>query len=111
MFTKILYRKHLIFCSKVSIIYLALREIVIKLVEEEETTKGGLILSGSAKEKPQVAEVIAVGPGGNVDGKDVEMIVKVGDKVLTSKYSGTEVKVDGEECTIVRQSDILAVVE
>ena len=85
--------------------------VVIKLVEEEETTKGGLILSGSAKEKPQVAEVIAVGPGGNVDGKEVEMIVKVGDKVLTSKYSGTEVKVDGEECTIVRQSDILAVVE
>ena len=84
--------------------------VVIKMVEEEETTKGGLILSGSAKEKPQVAEV-AVGPGGNVDGKDVEMIVKVGDKVLTSKYSGTEVKVDGEECTIVRQSDILAVVE
>ena len=71
--------------------------VVIKLVEEEETTKGGLILSGSAKEKPQVAEVVAVGPGGNVDGKDVEMIVKVGDKVLTSKYSGTEVKVDGEE--------------
>lgn len=84
--------------------------VVIKMVEEE-TTKGGLILSGSAKEKPQVAEVVAVGPGGNVDGKDVEMIVKVGDKVLTSKYSGTEVKVDGEECTIVRQSDILAVVE
>ena len=84
--------------------------VVIKLVEEE-TTQGGLILSGSAKEKPQVAEVIAVGPGGNVDGKEVEMIVKVGDKVLTSKYSGTEVKVDGEECTIVRQSDILAVVE
>lgn len=85
--------------------------VVIKLVEEEETSKGGLILTGSAKEKPQVAEVIAVGPGGNVDGKDVEMIVKVGDKVLTSKYSGTEVKVDGEECTIVRQSDILAIVE
>ena len=85
--------------------------VVIKLVEEEETTKGGLILAGSAKEKPQIAEVLAVGPGGNVDGKDVEMIVKVGDKVLTSKYAGTEVKVDGEECTIVRQSDILAVVE
>lgn len=81
--------------------------VVIKLVEEEETTKGGLILTGSAKEKPQIAEVLAVGPGG----KEVEMIVKVGDKVLTSKYSGTEVKVDGEECTIVRQSDILAVVE
>ena len=85
--------------------------VVIKMVEEEETTKGGLILTGNAKEKPQVAEVLAVGPGGNVDGKQVDMIVKVGDKVLTSKYAGTEVKVDGEECTIVRQSDILAVVE
>jgi len=85
--------------------------IVIKTVEVEETTKGGLILTGSAKEKPQVAQVIAVGPGGVVDGKEVKMTVKVGDKVLTSKYSGTEVKVDGEECTIVRQSDILAVVE
>ena len=85
--------------------------VVIKLVEEEETTKGGLILSGSAKEKPQVAEVLAVGPGGMVDGKEVQMIVKVGDKVLTSKYSGTEVKVDGEEYTIVRQNDILAIVE
>ena len=85
--------------------------VVIKLVEEEETTKGGLILSGSAKEKLQIAEVLAVGPGGMVDGKEVEMIVKVGDKVLTSKYSGTEVKVDGEECTIVRQNDILAIVE
>ena len=85
--------------------------VVIKMVEAEETTKSGIILAGNAKEKPQVAEVIAVGPGGNVDGKDVEMIVKVGDKVLTSKYSGTEVKVDGEECTIVRQSDILAIVE
>ena len=85
--------------------------VVIKLVEEEETSKGGLILTGSAKEKPQVAEVIAVGPGGNVDGKDVEMIVKGGVKVLTSKYSGTEVKVDAEECTIVRHSDILAIEE
>ena len=85
--------------------------VVITLAEEEETSKGGLILTGSAKEKPQVAEVVAVGPGGLVDGKEVEMIVKVGDKVLTSKYSGTEVKVDGEECTIVRQSDILAIVE
>ena len=65
----------------------------------------------SAKEKPQVAVVVAVGPGGMVDGHEVEMIVKVGDKVLTSKYSGTEVKVDGEECTIVRQSDILAIVQ
>ena len=85
--------------------------VVIKMVEAEETAKSGIILTASAQEKPQVAEVIAVGPGGNVDGKEVEMIVKVGDKVLTSKYSGTEVKVDGEECTIVRQSDILAVVE
>ena len=85
--------------------------VILKMVETEETTKGGIILTGSAKEKPTVAEVISVGPGGNVDGKEVEMIVKVGDKVLTSKYSGTEVKVDGEECTIVRQSDILAVVE
>ena len=85
--------------------------VVIKAVEAEETTKSGIILAGSAKEKPQVAEVIAVGPGGNVDGKDVQMYVKVGDKVLTSKYSGTEVKLDGTEYTIVRQSDILAVVE
>ena len=85
--------------------------VVVKMVEAEETTKSGIILAGSAKEKPQVAEVVAVGPGGNVDGKEVEMIVKVGDKVLTSKYAGTEVKVDGEECTIVRQSDILAIVE
>ena len=85
--------------------------VVIKTVEAEETTKSGIILAGSAKEKPQVAEVLAVGPGGLVDGKEVQMIVKVGDKVLTSKYSGTEVNVDGEECTIVRQSDILAIVE
>ena len=85
--------------------------VVIKMVEAEETTKSGIILAGSAKEKPQVAEVIAVGPGGNVEGKEVTMYVKTGDKVITSKYSGTEVKVDGEEYTIVRQSDILAVVE
>ena len=85
--------------------------VVIKTVEAEETTKRGIILAGSAKEKPQVAGGLAAGPGGLVDGKEVEMLVKVGDKVLTSKYSGTEVKVDGEECTIVRQSDILAIVE
>lgn len=85
--------------------------VVIKLVEEEETTKGGLILSGSAKEKPQVAEVIAVGPGGNVDGKEIKMQVTKGQKVIYSKYAGTEVKIDGEELIIVRQSDILAVVE
>ena len=85
--------------------------VVIKMVEAEETTKSGIILAGSAKEKPQVAEVVAVGPGGNVEGKEVTMSVTVGDKVLTSKYSGTEVKVDGEEYTIVRQNDILAIVE
>ena len=85
--------------------------VVIKNVEAEETTKSGIILTGSAKEKPQVATVLAVGPGGLVDGKEVQMTVKVGDKVITSKYSGTEVKVDGEEVIIVRQSDILAVVE
>jgi len=85
--------------------------VVLKLIEAEETTKSGIILAGSAKEKPQVAEVIAVGPGGIVDGKDVEMYVDVGDRVLTSKYSGTEVKIDGDEFTIVRQSDILAIVE
>ena len=85
--------------------------VVLKDAEIEETTKSGIILAGSAKEKPQVAEVIAVGPGGNVEGKEVTMYVKTGDKVITSKYSGTEVKVDGEEYTIVRQSDILAVVE
>ncbi|MDR3207034.1 MAG: co-chaperone GroES [Oscillospiraceae bacterium] len=85
--------------------------VVIKLLESEETTKSGIILAGSAKEKPQVAEVLAVGPGGNVEGKDIVMYVKAGDHVITSKYSGTEVKIDGEEMTIVRQNDILAVVE
>lgn len=85
--------------------------VVIKMVEVEETTKSGIILTGSAKEKPQVAEVVAVGPGGVVDGKEVRMEVKVGDKVITSKYSGTEVKIDGNEYTIVRQSDILAICE
>ena len=85
--------------------------VVVKTVEAEETTKSGIILAGSAKEKPQVCEVIAVGPGGLVDGKEIVMTVKVGDKVITSKYSGTEVKCDGIEYNIVRQSDILAVVE
>ena len=85
--------------------------VIVKLVEAEETTKGGIILAGAAKEKPEVAEVIEVGPGGVVDGKEVVMTVKAGDKVITSKYSGTQVKVDGVEYTIVRQSDILAVVE
>lgn len=85
--------------------------VVIKKLEAEETTKSGIVLPGSAKEKPQEAEVVAVGPGGLVDGKEVKMEVKVGDKVLFSKYSGTEVKIDGEEYTILRQTDILAVVE
>ena len=85
--------------------------VILKMVETEETTKGGIILTGAAKEKPEVAEVLAVGPGGMVDGKEVVMTVKVGDKVVTGKYSGTQVKVDGEELTIVRQNDILAIVE
>ena len=85
--------------------------VIIKSSEVEETTKSGLILTGSAKEKPQMAEVIAVGPGGIVDGKEVVMNVAVGDKVIYSKYAGNEVKVDGEEYIIVRQNDILAVVE
>ena len=85
--------------------------VVIKMTESEETTKSGIILAGTAKEKPQIAEVIAVGPGGIVDGKEVVMQINVGDKVITNKYSGTEVKLDGEEFTIVRQNDILAIVE
>ena len=85
--------------------------VVIKLVEAEEKTKTGIILTAAAQEKPQVAEVIAVGPGGLVDGKEVKMEVKIGDKVLIGKYAGTEVKVDGEKYTIVRQNDILAIVD
>ena len=85
--------------------------VVIKNMEAEETTKGGILLTSGSKEKPQLAEVLAVGPGGNVDGKDIVMNVKVGDRVLISKYAGTEVKVDGVEYSILRQSDILAVVE
>ncbi len=85
--------------------------VVLKMIEAEETTASGIILTAKAQEKPQVAEIVAVGPGGIVDGKEVKMEVAVGDKVLMSKYAGTEVKVDGEEYTILRQSDILAVVE
>ncbi|MGM9665268.1 MAG: co-chaperone GroES [Eubacteriales bacterium] len=85
--------------------------VVLKNVEAEETTKAGIILPGSAKEKPQMAEVIAIGPGEVVDGKVVPMTVKVGNKVITSKYSGTEVKLDGEEYIIVKEDDILAIVE
>ena len=85
--------------------------VVVKLVEVEETTSSGIILAASAQEKPQIAEVVAVGPGGLVDGKEVIMTVNVGDKVITSKYSGTEVKLNKEEYIIVKQSDILAIVE
>lgn len=85
--------------------------VVIKKLEAEEKTKSGIVLPGSAKEQPQMAEVVAVGPGGNVDGKEITMQVKVGDRVIFSKYAGTEVKYDGEEYTIVRQNDILAIVE
>lgn len=85
--------------------------VVLKALEVEETTKSGIILSTASKEKPAYCEVVAVGPGGMVDGKEVVMTVKAGDKVVTSKYSGTEVKLDDVEYTIVKQSDILAVVE
>ncbi len=85
--------------------------VVIKMTEAEETTKSGIILTASAQEKPQVAEIVAVGPGGVVDGKEIKMELKVGDKVLLSKYAGTQVKIDGQEYTILRQSDILAIVE
>ena len=85
--------------------------VVIKNMEAEETSKGGILLAGTAKEKPQLAEVLAVGPGGNVDGKEVKMYVEAGQKVFYSKYAGTEVKFEGEEYIIVRQSDILAIVD
>ena len=86
-------------------------KVVLKQVEAEETTKTGIILPGSAQEKPQMSEVVAVGPGGLVDGNEVKMTLKVGDKVITGKYSGTEVKLDGVEYTIVSQSDVLAIIE
>ena len=85
--------------------------VVIKRLEAEETTKGGIILTAAAKEKPDLSVVVAVGPGGLVDGKEVKMILKPGDKVITSKYMGTEVKIDGEQLTIVKQSDVVAIVE
>ena len=84
---------------------------MLKATEVEETTQSGFILTTASQEKPQFSEVVAVGPGGIVDGKEIVMLVKVGDKVITGKYAGTEVKVDGEEYTIVRQNDILAVIE
>ena len=85
--------------------------VVIKATEAEETTKSGIVLTSAAKEKPQIAVVVAVGPGGTVDGKEVKMTVKAGDKVIAAKYSGTDIKIDGEEYTILHQSDILAIVE
>lgn len=85
--------------------------IVIKMLENEEKTQSGIVLPGSAQEKPQIAEVVAVGPGGVIDGKDVIMELEVGDNVLISKYAGTEVKIDGVEYTILKQSDVLAIVE
>ena len=85
--------------------------VVLKMTEAEETTKSGIILAGSSKEKPQVAEVVAVGPGGMVDGKEVTMLVKTGDQVITSQYAGSTVKLDGEEYLVVKQNDILAIVE
>lgn len=85
--------------------------VVIKMIEMEETTRGGIVLPGTAKEKPQVAEIVAVGPGGNIDGKEVVMQVNVGDRVLISKYAGTEIKMNDVEYTILKQSDILAIVE
>ena len=84
--------------------------VVLKSVAAEETTKSGIILTTAAQEKPQMAEVVAVGPGGVVDGNMIKMYVKVGEKVITSKYSGTEVKIDGKEYSIVRQADILAII-
>ena len=88
-----------------------LDRVVIKMIEGEETTKSGIILSASAKEKPQIAEVIAVGPGVKIDGKEIEMYLKKGDKVIVSKYAGTEVKYEGEDLIIVKQDDVLEIVE
>lgn len=86
-------------------------KVVVKAIESKDKTASGIVLPQAAQEKPQLAEVIAVGPGGIVDGKEIEMKVKVGDKVLYSKYSGSDFKIDGQEVTIFRQSDILAIVE
>lgn len=85
--------------------------VVIKMIENEETTKSGILLSSGAKEKPQIAEVIEVGPGGEAEGKAIKMYVKKGDRVIVSKYAGTEVKYEGEDYIIVKQDDILAIVE
>ena len=107
---KFLYKRYEGGFAKMTIKPLADR-VVLKPTEAEEKTKSGIILTASAQEKPQIAEVVAVGPGGMVDDKEVVMTVKVGDRVIAAKYTGTEVKADGIEYTIVRQSDILAIVE
>lgn len=88
-----------------------LDRVVLKMVESEETTKSGILLAGNSKEKPQIATVVAVGPGGNIDGKEVVMQVKENDRVVFAKYAGTEIKLDGEEYTIVKQNDILGIIE
>lgn len=88
-----------------------LDRVVVKMIESEETTKSGIILTSSAKEKPQIAEVLEVGPGGNIDGNEIKMYIKKGDKVVLNKYAGTEIKFEGEDLIIVKQSDILAIVE
>ena len=88
-----------------------LDRVVLKQAEVEETTKSGIVLTGTAKEKPQMAEVIAVGPGGMVDGKEVKMELKVGDKVIARKYAGTEIKLEGQEYIVLRQSDVLGIIE
>ena len=85
--------------------------VLIKMIESEETTKSGIILTEGSKEKPQIAEVVAVGPGGDIEGKEIRMYVKVGDKVVVSKYAGTEIKYEGEDYIIVKQNDILAIAE
>ena len=85
--------------------------VIIKMTKAEETTKSGIILASNAQEKPQIAEVIAVGPGGKIDGEEIEMYIEIGQKVIVNKYSGTEVKFEGEDLIIVKQSDILAIVE
>ena len=85
--------------------------VVLKMTEAEETTKSGIVLPGTAKEKPQMAEVIAVGPGGMIDGKEVKMELKVGDKVIARKYAGTEIKLEGQEYIVLRQADVLGIIE
>lgn len=85
--------------------------VLIKMIENEETTKSGIILSSGSKEKPQIAKVIEVGPGGEFEGKEIKMYIKIGDKVVVNKYAGTEIKYEGEEYTIVKQDDILAIVD